>query len=245
MQKGKIAAYLGVCLAACGIILGGAFIDSALAIGGVFRFVAEIAVTVGSLLWLTWHGSRPRGKKGFLPYAWLGLIPAVLHVMACFGPLNGAKLPLDYIWGGITTLSGVLWQTFLLLGVGGSLMIQNGKVHPTVRGVWIFTFALPHLVFIAATPSAYATHLLGAMVALAMGAFLTVVYEHSGRLWMVLLLAFAYELAEVIFQIGSRNFAYLGGAVYYCILICNIMLYAVGAVYLARHAKGKPTAKAE
>jgi hypothetical protein len=121
-------------------------------------------------------------------------------------------------------------------------LIHDGKVSAYARGAWIASFAFSHLVGMIATPAMYANHLLGAMVALAMGAFLTVVYENSGKLWMVILLPFAYEISDTIFSIGSRNFAYLGGAVYYCILICNIMLYAVGAVYLARHANGKPKA---
>jgi hypothetical protein len=242
MLNKKTAAYLGVSLAACILILAGQLLDSLLRIGDIFSVVAKAAVALGALIWLTWHGTRPAAKRGFLRYAWLGLIPAALHIIACFGPLNAAKLPLDFIWGGINTLLDALWQALLLLGVGGSLLISEGKVTAYARGAWIASFAFSHLVGMIATPAMYANHLLGAMVALAMGAFLTVVYENSGKLWMVILLPFAYEISNTIFSIGSRNFAYLGGAVYYCILICNIMLYAVGAVYLARHANGKPKA---
>lgn len=242
MQNKKPLVYLGVSVAACILILIGGLLDNALRIEGMFTLVAKVAIALGALIWLTWYGARPMAKRGFLRYAWLGLIPAALHVLACFGPFNATKVPLDFIWGGTLTLMDTLWQALLLLGVGGSLLIEGGKVRSTARGVWIASFALPHLVAIAAEPALYASHLLSAIVALAMGAFLTVVYENSGKLWMVILLPFAYSISETIFSVGSRNFAYFGGAVYYCILICNIMLYAVGAVYLARHANGKPQA---
>ncbi len=243
MQNKKTAFYVGTYIAALAVLAGGYLLDRSLSLFGVFSVICGVALAVGALFWLIWYGNRPRFTPGVLPYALLGLIPVCLHGLACFGPINPRVPATDYIWSAVAQGVTALWMCFFILGVGGSLLAKNGRFTPFARAILIASFGLPSLVSIFGTPDRYAECILAGMILASMGAFLTVIYEYTGKLWAPMALVFAYLFVGEFFRVGSLHYASLGGAVYYVILICNIMLFGVGSVYLYRLAGHKKPGK--
>lgn len=238
MQKGKVASFLFFAVLSAGILAGASAADVSLGLPGVLHFVVQLAMVVASLLWVTWHGDRPAVKHKMLALTWVGLVPALLHVFACYGPINN-PIVADYIWDGLSTVVSAIWVAIFYFGVGFSLLMVKGKLTTAGRVMMIVAFGLPALAGIF-VPGAHLTDgIFHALIAFSMGAFLTVAYEGSGKLWVPITLYLAYYTVDTLFRCGSSEFASFGTPVYIVVFVCNIMLYAVGAFYLARHLTQK------
>ncbi len=235
MSRGKVWIYLLCTIALCGVLVGAHSLDKALSLYSVFVFVAQAAGIVACLTWLTWFGERPERKPHLLKYGILGIVPVLLHGVACFTVLDGGVEAVNYIWAAIKCVSFSLLLTLFCFGVGSTLLAKNGRLTLVGRILMILSFALPSLTEIARHPGRAAEYVLATMVALAMGAFLSRVYENGGKLWAVMLLHSTYLFVEEFFRVGGKKMVdqpwtpTLGGTVYYVIFIVNIVLYTAGA----------------